>query len=80
MKKFKTHNLATNWSLDAHPAFKVYSNENSYVVVDEDSDVVLGFTIDDMVLSVTRCSWNVCYNVNIDSRTIVITTNPEEDE
>ncbi|TVX77811.1 hypothetical protein FQP34_22015 [Peribacillus simplex] len=78
--EIKKHNLANSWILEAHSAYKVYSNEKSYIIVDEESDVVLGFTIDNTVLDVTRSSWNVCYKVRIDTRTITITTNPEEDE
>ncbi|MGM0887191.1 MAG: hypothetical protein ACQEW5_09515 [Bacillota bacterium] len=78
--KIEKHKLATSWILEAHPAYKVYSNESSYVIVDKDSDVVLGFTIDNTVLDVTRSSWNVCYKIRIDTRTITITTDPDEDE
>ncbi|MFB5285374.1 hypothetical protein [Peribacillus sp. Hz7] len=78
--KIKTHKLATGWILEAHSAFKVYSNENSYIIVDGDSDIVLNFTIDNTVLEVTKSSWNISYKIRIDNRTLTITTDPDEDE
>jgi hypothetical protein len=71
------HKLATNWTLIAHPDYKVYSNENSYVVVDSDNSTVLNFTVDNTEVDIKHVTWEVAFKVNIDTRTITITSEPE---
>jgi hypothetical protein len=77
------HKLVTNWTLIAHADYKVYSNENSYVVVNPDNSIILNFTIDNTVVDFEHATWEATFKVRIDTKTITITSKPEifdEDE
>ncbi|KKI93146.1 hypothetical protein WQ54_04600 [Bacillus sp. SA1-12] len=71
------HELATSWTLIAHPSYKLYSNKKSYVVVDPDNSIILNFTIDNTEVDFKHATWEAAFKVRIDTRTITITSEPE---
>lgn len=71
------HALASGWTLLAHPAYKLYFNENSYIVLDEDKSVILNFTINDIEIEFLESAWSTEFKININKRMITIINEPE---
>ncbi|PLR94171.1 hypothetical protein [Bacillus sp. T33-2] len=75
----KRHPLLNGWYLIAHPTFKVYSNNNCYIVLDWDDDVVIRFAVLDHEIEVFGGSWNLNYKINLGFKTIKIVNEPEKE-
>jgi hypothetical protein len=73
----KSHPLMNDWTLIAHPSYQIFANKNSYVVVDDDSDVVIRFTVQKNEVEIFSSNWDLNYKVNIGFKTIKIITAPE---
>ncbi|MGI2328248.1 hypothetical protein [Planococcus sp. YIM B11945] len=76
----KSHGLKCGWTLIAHKSFKLFSNDNAYVVIDEDSDVVMHFTVKESEFEVIRNNWGLTYKVIPGFKTIKFMNVPEEEE
>jgi hypothetical protein len=73
----KSNALQFGWTLIAHSSFQIYSNKNSYVVIDEDNDVMIRFTVQEHELEVLSSNWDLNYKVHIGFKTIKILNAPE---
>lgn len=62
-----------------YKTYKVYSDKNSYVVLDSENDVVIRFTTDDNEIEVNGGSWNLNYKLNIGLKTLKLLNKPEEE-
>ncbi|SHH16644.1 MULTISPECIES: hypothetical protein [Virgibacillus] len=72
------HKLVKNWTLVAHPDYQLYSNDsNNYIVVDPDNSIALHFTIDNIEVDIKHITWEVAFKIKIDTKTIIITSEPE---
>lgn len=73
----KSNKLQYGWTLIAHSSFQLYSNKNAYVVMDEDNDVMIRFSVQEHELEVLSSNWNLNYKVNTGFKTIKILNSPE---
>nr|WP_263324087.1 hypothetical protein [Neobacillus sp. Marseille-Q6967] len=73
----KSNSLQYGWTLIAHSSYQLFSNKNSYVVIDEDNDAVIRFAVQEHEIEVFSSSWNLNYKINIGFKTIKILNSPE---
>jgi hypothetical protein len=74
----KSNQLQKGWTLIAHASFQLYSNKHSYVLIDEDNDVALRFTVQESEIEVFSSNWNLNYKINLGFKTIKIMNAPDE--
>lgn len=74
----KSNPLQYGWTLIAHTSYQLYSSKHSYVLIDEESDVVLRFAVQENEIEVFSSNWNLNYKVNLGFKTIKILNTPEE--
>ena len=74
----KSNKLQNGWTLIAHPSYQVFTNKNSYVIVDEDNDLVIRFTLQENEIEIVGASWNLNYKINLGFKTLKIMNTPEE--
>lgn len=74
------HELKDGWNLVAHINCKLYSNDNEYVLLDWDNDILIQFAINDDSFETTSSSWGLKLRFNYNSKTIYIDNEPEEFE
>ncbi|HAF0292587.1 TPA: hypothetical protein G9C53_004993 [Salmonella enterica subsp. enterica serovar Typhimurium var. 5-] len=75
----KSHALANGWTLIAHKLYKVYANENSYILIDNTNDVMMQFTVTDQEFEVTASSWNLNFKIIPAFKTVKVLNIPEEE-
>ncbi|CAI9392085.1 hypothetical protein ACTQ5K_22085 [Niallia sp. Sow4_A1] len=76
----KSHTLNFGWNLIAHKDYKLFSNQNEYVLMDWDGDVVLCVAVQDHEIEVLRSNWNLHFKVNLAFKTIKVFNDPDEEE
>lgn len=76
----KSHELASGWTLIAHRSYKLFSNENLYVLIDQDNDVAMQFAVRDQEFEVVSCNWGLNFKMIPAFKTIKVLNVPEEDE
>ncbi|MED1469140.1 MULTISPECIES: hypothetical protein [Bacillus] len=74
----KSNKLSHGWTIISHPSYQIFSNKNAYVIIDEDHDVVLRFSLQESEIEVLGGSWNLNYKINLGFKTIKILNAPEE--
>ncbi len=74
----KSNKLQYGWTLIAHPTFQIFTNKNSYVIVDEDNDVMIRFTLQETEIEILGANWNLNYKINLGFKTLKIINTPEE--
>jgi hypothetical protein len=75
----KSNGLLNGWTLIAHQSYKVYSNNNSYVVLDSDNDVVMICLVTEQDFEVISSNWNLNFKIIPAFRTVKILNVPDED-
>ncbi|MBT2690842.1 hypothetical protein J7I93_22130 [Bacillus sp. ISL-47] len=75
----KSHELLNGWTLIAHKAYKLFSNNNSYVLIDGDNEVMMQFVVNDQEFEVIQSSWNLNFKVISAFKTIKVLNVPEEE-
>ena len=53
-------------------------NKNSYVIIDEDNDVMLRFTLQENEIEIQGANWNLNYKINLGFKTLKIINTPED--
>lgn len=76
----KSHSLKCGWTLIAHKSFKLFSNDSGYVVLDQESDVVMHFIVKESEFEVINNNWGLNYKVITGFKTIKFMNIPEEEE
>lgn len=72
------HSLQNHWTLVMGGGCRLYSNENSYVVFDRDGDMLIGLTVQENIVEVSKSSWHLKYHLDIHRKEIVIFNEPDE--
>lgn len=75
----RSHELLNGWTLIMYKTYKVYSDKNSYVVLDPENDMVIRFTTEDNEIEVNGGIWNLNYKLNIGLKTLKLLNNPDEE-
>lgn len=75
----KSHGLKNGWTLIIDKSFKLFSNANSYVILDDENDTVMHFSVNDSEFEVFSANWGLNYKVILGFKTIKIMNLPEED-
>jgi hypothetical protein len=78
MMSTKSNKLQNGWTLIAHQSYQVFTNKNSYVIVDEDNDVVIRFNLQENEIEILGANWNLNYKINLGFKTLKIMNSPEE--
>jgi hypothetical protein len=73
----KSNPLHNGWTLIAHTSYQIFANKSSYVVIDDENDVVIRFAVQENEVEVFSSNWNLNYKVNIGFKTIKIINAPE---
>ncbi|MEH7011145.1 hypothetical protein V7087_10010 [Neobacillus niacini] len=73
----KSNKLQFGWTLIAHPTYQIFTNKNSYVIIDEDNDVMLRFTLQENEIEIQGANWNLNYKINLGFKTLKIINTPE---
>ena len=73
----KSNPLQYGWTLISHSSYQIFSNKNSYVVLDDDNDVMMRFAVQENEVEILSSNWNLNYKVNIVFKTIKIINSPE---
>ena len=74
----KSNKLQNGWTLIAHTSYQVFTNKNSYVIVDDDNDVVIRFNLQENEIEILGANWNLNYKINLGFKTLKIINTPEE--
>jgi hypothetical protein len=74
----KSNKLQYGWTLIAHPTYQIFTNKNSYVIIDEDNDVMLRFTLQENEIEIQSANWNLNYKINLGFKTLKIINTPED--
>ncbi|MBT2696128.1 hypothetical protein J7E79_01560 [Bacillus sp. ISL-40] len=74
----KSHELLYGWTLIAHKSYKLFSNENSYALIDQDNDVAMQFTATEQELEIIHSNYNLRFKVIPAFKTIKVLNVPEE--
>jgi hypothetical protein len=74
----KSNKLQYGWTLIAHPTYQIFMNKNSYVIIDEDNDVMLRFTLQENEIEIQSANWNLNYKINLGFKTLKIINTPED--
>ncbi len=74
----KSNKLQYGWTLIAHPKFQIFTNKNSYVILDQDNDVMIRFTLQETEIEILGANWNLNYKINLGFKTLKIINTPEE--
>lgn len=75
----KTHGLLNGWTLLADKSYKLFANQNSYVLLDEENDVAMQFTVTDQEFEVHSSNWNLHFKMISAFKTVKILNIPTED-
>lgn len=75
----KSHSLQNGWTLIMHKAYKLFSNSDAYIVIDEDNDVVMQFAVKESEFEVFSNSWTLNYKIIPGFKTIKVMNVPEEE-
>lgn len=75
----KSHGLKHGWTLITHKSFKLFSNANSYVILDDEDDTVMHFSVTDSEFEVFTANWGLHYKMILGFKTIKIMNLPDED-
>ena len=73
----KSNPLQYGWTLIADSSYQLFTNKNQYIVIDEDHDVMIRFTVQEHEVEVFSSNWNLNYKLNIGFKTIKILNAPE---
>jgi hypothetical protein len=76
----KSHGLHHGWNLIADKKFKLFSNQNEYVLLDWEGDTVLRISVQDHELAVLGSSWDLNFKINLAFKTIKIINEPSDEE
>lgn len=76
----KSNELANGWTLVAHKDFKLYSNDNSYLLLDKENAVLIQFSVQDNEFEVAQGSYDLNFKLNIGLKTVKILTEPYDEE
>ncbi len=71
------HRLQNHWTLVMHDGCRLYANENNYIVLDWDGEMLLGLTVQENIVEVDRSSWHLKYHLDIHRKEIVILNEPD---
>jgi hypothetical protein len=74
----KSNPLQNGWTLIAHTSYQLYANKHSYILIDDENDVVLRFAVQENEVEIFSSNWNLNYKVNLGFKTIKIMNSPEE--
>jgi uncharacterized protein YxjI len=74
----KSNKLQYGWTLISHPTYQIFTNKNSYAIIDEDNDVMLRFTLQENEIEIHGANWNLNYKINLGFKTIKIINTPED--
>jgi len=75
----KTHELLNGWTLLADRSYKMFANQNSYVLLDEENDVVMQFSVTDQEFEVVSSNWNLNFKIIPAFKTVKILNIPSEE-
>jgi hypothetical protein len=75
----KTHALLNGWTLLADRSYKLFANQNSYVLLDEENDVVMQFSVTEQEFEVISSNWNLHYKIIPAFKTVKILNIPSEE-
>ncbi|PWW26852.1 hypothetical protein DFO73_10915 [Cytobacillus oceanisediminis] len=75
----KSHDLLNGWTLIAHKAYKLFSNNNSYVLIDGDNEVIMQFTVVEQEFEVIQSNWNLNFKLIPGFKTIKVLNVPDEE-
>lgn len=75
----KSHQLLNGWTLIAHKSYKLFSNENSYVLIDQDTDVSMQFVVTEQELEILQSKYDLRFKIIPAFKTIKILNVPEEE-
>ncbi|HWO74386.1 MAG TPA: hypothetical protein VNM69_00560 [Bacillus sp. (in: firmicutes)] len=75
----KSHQLLNGWTLIAHNSYRLFSNSNSYVVLDHDNDVALQCAVTEQDFEVISSSWNLKFKIIPAFKTVKILNVPDEE-
>ena len=76
----KSHELANGWTIIAHKSYKLFSNNNSYVLIDEDNDVALQCAVSDQEFEVISSNWNLHFKMIPAFKTVKVLNVPDEEQ
>ncbi|MED4226996.1 hypothetical protein [Neobacillus cucumis] len=74
----KSHTLLNGWTLIAHKSYKLYSNENSYVLIDQDGVLSMQFTATEQDFEIIHSEYDLRVKMIPAFKTIKILNVPEE--
>jgi hypothetical protein len=75
----KSHELLSGWTLIAHSSYKLFSNNNSYILIDGDNDVAMQFSVENQEFEVLQSSWSLRFKFIPGFKTIKVLNVPDED-
>jgi len=75
----KSHELLNGWTLIAHRSYKLFSNANSYVLLDHDNDVTMQFAVTEQDFEVISSNWNLNFKMIPAFKTVKILNVPDEE-
>jgi len=75
----KSHELLNGWTLIAHKSYKLFSNANSYVLLDHDNDVTMQFAVTEQDFEVISSNWNLNFKMIPAFKTVKILNVPDEE-
>jgi hypothetical protein len=76
----KSHELMNGWTIITHPSYKIYTNHNAYVLLDNDGDSVMRFAVQENEIEVFSSNWNLNYKLNLGFKTLKIKNHPDVNE
>jgi allophanate hydrolase subunit 1 len=74
----KSHQLLNGWTLIAHNSYKLFSNENSYVLLDQDDVVSMQFTATEQEFEVINSNYDLRFKMIPAFKTIKVLSVPDE--
>ncbi|ULT58707.1 hypothetical protein L1999_09335 [Neobacillus drentensis] len=74
----KSQTLLNGWTLIAHKSYKLYSNENSYVLIDQDGVLSMQFTVTEQEFEIIHSEYDLRVKMIPAFKTIKVLNVPEE--
>ncbi|MDR4945200.1 hypothetical protein [Neobacillus cucumis] len=74
----KSHELLYGWTLLAHKSYKLFSNDNSYVLLDQDNVVSIQFTATEQDFEIIQSEYDLRVKMIPAFKTIKVLNVPDE--
>jgi hypothetical protein len=75
----KSHELLNGWTLIAHKSYKLFSNDNSYVLLDQHNVVSMQFSATEQELEIFQSDYDLRFKMIPAFKTIKVLTQPDEE-